>query len=65
MKTTMRIIGAGLVIIGLMAVAGSGNDCDGHCMENANSLGDMLLISAGGIVAMCFGGFLVWISDDE
>jgi len=65
MKTVTRIMGAGLVIIGLMAVAGSGNDCDGHCMENANSLSDMLLISAGGIVAMCFGGFLVWISDDE
>jgi len=56
MKTT---IGAILVFGGLMAVAGSAGDCDGACMEQANTLGEMLTIIAGGLVAMAIGGTLV------
>lgn len=56
MKTT---IGAILVFGGLMAVAGSAGDCDGACMEQANTLGEMLTIIAGGLIAMAIGGTLV------
>ena len=56
MKTT---IGAILVFGGLMAVAGSAGDCDGACMEQANTLGEMLTIIAGGLIAMAIGGILV------
>ena len=56
MKTT---IGAILVFGGLMAVAGSAGDCDGACMDQANTLGEMLTIIAGGLIAMAIGGTLV------
>jgi len=52
-------IGAILIFGGLMVAAGSAGDCDGKCMEYANSLGDMLLIAAAGIGMMLVGFFLV------
>jgi len=52
-------IGAILIIGGLMVAAGSAGDCDGKCMEYANSLGDMLMIAAAGIGMMLAGLFLV------
>jgi len=52
-------IGAILIISGLMVAAGSAGDCDGKCMEYANSLGDMLMIAAAGIGMMLAGLFLV------
>ena len=56
MKNT---IGAILIFGGLMVAAGSAGDCDGKCMEYANSLGDMMLIAAAGIGMMLAGLFLV------
>jgi hypothetical protein len=56
MKT---IIGTILIFGGLVAAAGSAGDCDGKCMEYANSLGEMLMIAAGGMVAMVIGAILV------
>ena len=41
MKT---ILGGFLFTIGLMAIAGSVSDCDGKCMEYANSMGEMMII---------------------
>jgi len=52
-------IGAILIFGGLMVAAGSAGDCDGKCMEYANSLGDMLMIAAAGIGMMLVGFFLV------
>lgn len=52
-------IGAILIFGGLMVAAGSAGDCDGKCMEYANSLGDMMLIAAAGIGMMLAGFFLV------
>lgn len=43
------------MITGLMMVAGSAGDCDGHCMEQANSLGEMIAVAAAGIFAMIVG----------
>ena len=33
-----NILGGFLIFIGLMAVAGSVSDCDGKCMEYANTM---------------------------
>lgn len=52
-------IGAVLIFLGLIAMAGSAGDCDGACMEQANSLGMMLAIIAGGLVSVTLGGILV------
>ena len=54
-----NVIGAILIFGGLVVAAGSAGDCDGKCMEYANSLGDMLLIAAAGIGMMLAGFFLV------
>jgi hypothetical protein len=53
-------IGGVLMITGLMMVAGSAGDCDGKCMEQANSLGEMLAVAAGGIFAMIVGYLAAW-----
>jgi hypothetical protein len=52
-------IGAILIFGGLMVAAGSAGDCDGKCMEYANSLGDMIMIAAAGVGMMLVGFFLV------
>ena len=46
MKT---IIGSTLVIVGLMAMAGSAGDCDGRCMEQANTLAEMMIYAMIGL----------------
>ena len=51
-------IGGVLMVVGLMVVAGSANDCDGRCMEQANDTATMLMVAAAGLFAM-FVGFLV------
>ena len=54
-----NVIGFILIAVGMMVAAGSAGDCDGKCMEYANSLGDMLMIAAAGIGMMIVGAVLV------
>jgi len=51
----MKAIGFILIVVGLMVAAGSANDCDGACMETANSLSEMLLVAAAGILSIFVG----------
>ena len=51
-------IGGTLIVVGLMVMAGSANDCDGACMDQANTTGEMLMVAAAGLFAMVVG-FLV------
>jgi Co/Zn/Cd efflux system component len=51
-------IGGTLIVVGLMVMAGSAGDCDGKCMDQANSLGEMLMVAAAGLFATVVG-FLV------
>lgn len=53
-------IGAALVLIGIMMVAGSAGDCDGKCMEYANSLGDMLKSVGIGLTMCLLGGIILY-----
>lgn len=53
-------IGGILIITGLMAVAGSAGDCDGKCMDQANTLGEMLMVIAAGLFAMGVGALAVF-----
>jgi|TARA_B100000035_G_scaffold79498_1_gene66548 hypothetical protein len=57
MKT---ILGGFLVFAGMMAIAGSANDCDGKCMEFANSLEEMLVIVGIGLTMMVTGGIIIY-----
>jgi hypothetical protein len=44
MRTINTWIGSFLIIAGIIAMAGSANDCDGACMDQANTLGEMLMV---------------------
>ena len=46
MKSFLQTFGSVLIMLGLIAAAGMAGDCDGKCMENANSLSVVLLIIA-------------------
>ena len=58
MKTMINTFGALLIVIGIMMMAGSANDCDGKCMESANTLTEMLMYSLMGLAVMLVGGFI-------
>lgn len=57
-------VGAIFVLVGIIAIAGSGNDCDGKCMEYANSIGEMLKIMFFGILSIAFGSYLVYSNNE-
>ena len=51
-----NLISAILIFGGIVVMAGSAGDCDGKCMEYANSLGEMLMYASIGLVMMALGG---------
>jgi hypothetical protein len=55
MKTFLNVFGAIALAVGLMAIAGSANDCDGKCMEYANDLPTMLMVVGYGLISMLGG----------
>ena len=57
MKTFMNTFGGILVVLGLMAVAGSGGDCDGKCGPG-NDIGTMLFIVFWALVAFVMGAWM-------
>jgi len=48
-----------------MAMAGSANDCDGACMETANTLGEMLIVASIGLAMTLFGGMILLVNGNE
>ena len=58
--SVMKTIGFALIIVGMIVAAGSGNDCDGRCMEQANDLGTTLVVAAAGLLAMLIGVLAVF-----
>lgn len=61
MKT---VIGSILLIVGIIAMAGSGGDCDGKCMENANTIGEMLMIAGFGLI-LFIGGTTILLTSKQ
>ena len=62
MKQTIGFI---LIVVGMMVAAGSANDCDGACMDQANSLGEMLMVAAAGLFAMLVGALTVFSAQND
>lgn len=54
----MQILGSILVMLGIIAMAGSGGDCDGACGPG-NDIGTMLLIAGGGLACMMIGAIIL------
>jgi hypothetical protein len=59
LSVVLKGIGGLSMFMGLLMVAGSANDCDGKCMEQANSIEAMLLISLIGFACM-IGGYFIY-----
>ena len=59
MKTAITFIGYLLVALGIMAMAGSAGDCDGKCVENANTMLEMLTLAGLGLAMFLFGFMLI------
>jgi hypothetical protein len=57
MKTA---IGTVLVFTGLLMMAGSAGDCDGACMDQANTIGEMLMVAGAGLFATIVGGLAIY-----
>jgi len=55
MKTFFNTVAGLLIFTGLLVMAGSANDCDGACMETANTLGEMLMVASVGLAMMATG----------
>ena len=55
-------IGFLFIIVGLMVAAGSANDCDGRCMEQANDTLTMLMVAGCGLFATLVGALMVGTS---
>jgi len=62
MKTA---IGGTLVIVGLMIMAGSAGDCDGRCMEQANTMGEMMIIMMIGLATSAIGAVALLSAADR
>ena len=56
----LKFVGVFLILAGLMAIAGSAGDCDGDCMEYANSLEQMMIICLVGFSMMATGGYILY-----
>lgn len=54
-----NVFGAILLIVGLMMIAGSAGDCDGKCMEYANTVGEMLISIGIGLTMLAIGGIIL------
>ena len=56
----LKFVGVFLILAGLMAIAGSAGDCDGKCMEYANSMGEMMIAIFIGLTLIVTGGIIIW-----
>jgi len=59
MNTIKTYIGAFMIVAGIIMMAGSAGDCDGACIENANTIGEMLMIA---FIGLCLFGTGAWIA---
>jgi hypothetical protein len=55
-----NIIGMVMIIVGIMMMAGSAGDCDGKCMEYANTMGEMAISLILGLTIAAIGGIIVY-----
>lgn len=59
MKTIINSIAGTLLLVGLVMMAGSAGDCDGKCMEQANTIGEMLMYAGIGLTMFVFGALVL------
>ena len=63
MKLFLNIFGSIFIVLSLLLLAGAANDCDGGCMENANSIVAMSIIMFAGLAGIITGVMCVVTAD--
>ena len=65
MKQVLNTLAGSLVVVGLMMAAGAGGDCDGKCMEYANTLGETIMFGLLGLGLMLSGAVVFIINESR
>ena len=60
MKKMLNGFGITLIMLGIIAASGAAGDCDGKCMENANTLPVFFLIIGGALTSMVLGAIMMF-----
>ena len=64
-KTIASGFGAICLFVGIIMMAGSAGDCDGACMEQANTISEMLTIAGTGLILCLCGAWFVAVGQSE
>ena len=54
-----------MIALGIIMIAGSGGDCDGKCMEQANTISEMLMYAGIGLSFFITGTLILIKNRDE
>ena len=65
MKTIINTIATILLFGGIVMMAGSAGDCDGKCVEQANTIGQMLMYAGVGFAFFITGSALLITNTKE
>ena len=59
MKTIINTLAVLLLFAGIVAMAGSAGDCDGKCMDQANTLSEMIMAAFIGLCMFVTGAVIL------
>lgn len=59
MKTIINTLATILLFAGIVMMAGSAGDCDGACVEQANTIGEMLMYAGVGLAFFVTGALIL------
>jgi len=59
MKTFINTLAVLLLFAGIVAMAGSAGDCDGKCMDQANTLSEMIMAAFIGLCMFVTGAAIL------
>ena len=64
-KNIFNTLATLLIALGIIMIAGSGGDCDGKCMEQANTISEMLMYAGIGLSFFITGALVLLSNRNE
>ena len=64
-KNIFNTLATLMIALGIIMIAGSGGDCDGKCMEQANTISEMLMYAGIGLSVFITGTLILIKNRDE
>ena len=65
MKNILNTLATLFLFVGIVMMAGSANDCDGDCMETANTISQMLMYAGIGLTFFITGAVILLKGNNE